>query len=53
MDNTKSLLDEQGYPKGIKSLLESSKTSKIAETRLWDLSLMYLTASKMSVLIKP
>ena len=46
MDNTKSLLDEQGYPKGIKSLLESSKTSKIAETRLWDLSLMYLNGQQ-------
>jgi hypothetical protein len=45
-DGDISRFDEDGYPKGIASVIQSSKNSKLDQTRIWDLSLMYLNGQQ-------
>lgn len=41
-----SQFDEEGFPKGIASVIQSSKNAKLDQTRLWDLCLMYLNGQQ-------
>ena len=38
--------DNEGYPKAIASVLQSSKNAKLDQTRMWDICLMYLNGQQ-------
>jgi len=42
MMNSDPNLEQDGFPTQIKSMLEGAKNAKLSQTRVWDLSLMYL-----------
>ena len=45
-DGDTSQFDDKGYPRGIASVIQSSKNAKLDQTRLWDLCLMYLNGQQ-------
>ena len=46
MMNSDPNLEQDGFPTQIKSMLEGAKNAKLSQTRVWDLSLMYLNGQQ-------
>jgi len=46
MYNDENKVEQDGFPTAIKSMIASSKKSKLNETRVWDLCLMYLSGQQ-------